>query len=140
MNQLFILITIIISINLSPFFSDKEQRMNFSTKIVYNTMQSNLTDPIDDAEIVVGSQQCNQEWAASAIKNKSTNKFLAVTIEETKRLGTSNPTKKTIVISNIAPQEKRNVGCRGCGQTTTGRLCISYKILAAVYVNENTGR
>ena len=88
-----------------------------------------LQDPMTDAVKVPGSHFCNPEWKPVNIKNNSLSKYLTVTVEEN-----SNNSKTTKVFERLAPQEQRELGCEGCGWTTTGQLCVGYKILAAVYV------
>jgi hypothetical protein len=90
-------------------------------------------DPKEDAKIVNGTGFCNKPWEFKNLKNNSTSKFITVTVQETKsdRAGTY---RRTIVLERVAPQEERALGCSGCGETTTGRQCTSYAVLAAVYV------
>ena len=92
-------------------------------------------DGIKDAIIIRGSMFCNPEWKPVDIKNNSTSKFLTITVSETtERPGsTLPPSVKTLVFSKLAPQEQRQLGCSGCGSTTSGQLCVKYKVIAAVY-------
>ncbi len=89
---------------------------------------------IDDAKIVSGNGRCNKGWNAVNILNNSDSQYLTVTVQITvSKNGIAQPAT-TQVFARLAPKESRELGCAGCGQTTNGQLCNSYKVLAAIYV------
>lgn len=98
------------------------------------TLHLTQSEPKDDAKFVAGTKHCNKDWQAVDIMNNSGSRFLTVTVEESSSLNSTPWPKKTMVFHRLAPKEKRELGCKGCGNITTGRLCVSYKVLAAVYV------
>lgn len=95
----------------------------------------NSYDALADAKIVAGTNNCNNPATPKALENNSTNRIITVTMEETTRRGIGQPVKRTFVISNLQPKERKNLGCQGCVQTSTGQYCQSYKVLAAYYNN-----
>ncbi|MEO6719292.1 MAG: hypothetical protein ABIN67_02960 [Ferruginibacter sp.] len=110
--------------------------LNFAVEEQNIGSQIFKSDPMQDAIIVSGSKYCNPEWKPKNIKNNSSTQFLTITVNETTSRPGSGipPSNQTLVFSKLAPQEQRELGCAGCGFTTTGQLCIGYKVIAAVYI------
>jgi hypothetical protein len=88
-----------------------------------------------DAKIVNGSKHCNDPWKPVDIQNNSDSKYITVTVQITGSRGGTPLPVKTQVFERLAPKEQRELGCMGCGSTTTGIWCNGYTVVAAIYVN-----
>lgn len=90
----------------------------------------------NDIQLVEAKESCANGLKSMALFNKSTTRPMKVKVEINVNFsGTSggHTSQKSIIVDNLTMNETRIIGCGGCVNNPTGKVCTTYKIVAAVY-------
>jgi hypothetical protein len=90
----------------------------------------------NDIQMIEAKESCANGLKSMALFNKSTTRPMKVKVEINVNFsGTSggHTSQKFIIVDNLTMNETRIIGCGGCVNNPTGKVCTTYKIIAAVY-------